>query len=262
MQHPIHIKEMIAAKRALDEFRPTLSDVFVDLYVDNTLLQHSSQSGLTSSFHLRAFARYLVQFQVETNSVFKIHRVTSQDNYVADTISRGGWTLRASTGHNAIERGDHRLNPQLFDQLQSLVGRPFTLDACANERNRQVRRFIAKDDSNSRDQIATNVFLCEFKEKYGPEFIYCNPPWAIISPLWRHFRLCRVSGVMIVPVMPTRPWYGMLLRDATMVYTVARQGDADVFLQPSLNYESSVGPLPWDLIALQFDFTSPRAGTE
>ena len=61
---------------------------------------------------------------------------------------------------------------------------------------------------------------------------------------------------MVVPVIPTRPWYGLLIRDAKAVYEIARKGDTDVFLQPSLDYEHSVGPLPWDLIALQFDFTS------
>jgi hypothetical protein len=59
---------------------------------------------------------------------------------------------------------------------------------------------------------------------------------------------------MIVPVIPTRSWYGMLLRDAVGIFTVARQGQMDVFLQPSLGYEKSVGPLPWDLLALRFEF--------
>jgi hypothetical protein len=252
MQHPIHVKEMLAVRRSLDMFRDALSDVFVDLYVDNTLLQHSAPSGNSVSFHLREFARCLVRFQIETNSVFRIHRVSSEDNYVADTISRGGWTLR---NPGSIERGDHRLNPLLFAELQRCVGTPFTVDACANGRNTQVRRFISKTDSNAPDQIATNVFLYEFTPKeLGKEFVYCNPPWAIISPLWRHFRLCHVSGVMIVPVIPTRSWYGMLLRDAVGIFTVARQGQMDVFLQPSLGYEKSVGPLPWDLLALRFEF--------
>ena len=59
---------------------------------------------------------------------------------------------------------------------------------------------------------------------------------------------------MLVPNLPHRPWFGTLTRDAVSKRVVAHEGDINVFLQPSRAYLSSVGPVPWDLFAFEFDF--------
>lgn len=60
---------------------------------------------------------------------------------------------------------------------------------------------------------------------------------------------------MVIPDTPTKPWFGALMRDAREVITLARKGDREVFLQPSRNYNSSVGRVPWDVFAVRFDFS-------
>lgn len=159
-----------------------------------------------------------------------------------------------------INRNDHRLHPACFAALQACYAERFTIDACAGSVNTQLDRFISRVECSPPDAraVAVNVFMYTFppRDPGGAEFIYCNPPWAIILPLWRHLRLCACKGVLVFPDCPLKPWHGLVLRDAVSVRLLARKGEHDVFLQPSASYLYSVGPLPWDLLAAHFDFTA------
>jgi hypothetical protein len=249
---PIHVKEMLAIRLALSAFESHIRDCFLDIHVDNTLVELSALSGKSITAELREFARHLLHFQLQSNAVVRIYRVTSTDNVVADAISRN----KPLHSLGDIEHGDHRLNPAIFRSIESYYACTFTIDACANTDNRQTRRFIARVHTGHPDQVACNVFLWSFPNNGGtPEIIYCNPPWQLISPLWRHFRLCRTQGVIVVPDMPERPWFGALMATDPTPLRIARKGDRDVFLQPSLRYIASVGPVPWDVLTFRFNFS-------
>jgi hypothetical protein len=248
----IHVKEMLAIRYALSYFRTEIHDCFLDIHVDNTVVEAAALTGKSINAELRQFARFLLQFQLDSNAIVRIHRVTTADNVVADSISRG----RPLHTIGAIDRSDHHLNPTLFQLVESHYGCTFSIDACANLSNRQTRRFIARVNTGHPDQVATNVFMWSFPNIDGlREIIYCNPPWQLISPLWRHFRLCRTRGVIIVPDMPDKPWFGMLMATDPAPFCIARKGSRDVFFQPSLNYSASVGPVPWNVLTFRFDFS-------
>ena len=247
----IHIKEMLAMRYALAQFQDLIHDCFLDIHVDNTVVETAALSGKSINAELRDFARFLLRFQLKTNTVVRVHRVATEDNIVADAISRN----KSLSSIGKLDRSDHHLNPLLFKRIEAHYGCTFTIDACANHLNRQTRRFIARTFSNHPDQVATNVFLWSFPAYAGiHDTIYCNPPWQLVSPLWRHFRLCRAQGVLVVPNMPDRPWFGMLMATDPSPFCVARKGSHDVFFQPSRHYTASVGPVPWDVLTFQFNF--------
>jgi hypothetical protein len=136
------------------------------------------------------------------------------------------------------------------------------IDVCANERNAQLRRFIAAAPSEHPGCVAVDVFAYTFPKlaDRSSEYIYCNPPWILISPLWAYFQERRLRGVMIFPDTPSKMWYPAVIRRAKKIGTLAVANTPDVFFQPSLQYKASVGPIRWNfkLLYAVFDFTLHR----
>jgi len=261
MPLPIHIKEMLGVKFTLEALGSKVRGCFLDLYTDNTTVEMTLLNGASIVPELRAFARDLLEFQLRNKVIVKVHRISTKDNVLADGLSRlPSPTPRLAQGVpppplTQFERSDHMLGKQWFAKLQNDFPR-FTIDACANSRNTQCARFISRHPSEDVRCMGSNVFSFSFPPVKGrPEFVYCNPPWALIPGLWRHFADCRARGVMLVPRMPHRPWFGTLTRDAVSSRILAHVGDLDVFRQPSRDYLSSVGPVPWDMLAFEFDFS-------
>lgn len=247
----IHVKESLAVEYTFDLLGDHLFNCFLDLYTDNTIVQHTLLHGNALDESMRVFARKLLRFQLTNNVIVRVHRIDTVANARTDALSRIPLATPTS-----LDRSDHRLNPSIFRHLQSIVPAPFTIDACANQINRQLPRYIALQPCLYDPPVTTNVFSYTFPPlpTGEREYIYCNPPWAIIDPLWRHFKQTRARGVMLVPDIPTRHWYGSITREAVMVITLAARGAPNIFFQPSRQYLSSVGPLPWGLLALCFDF--------
>jgi len=247
----IHIKEMMAVRSGLDALGQDVRDCFLDIYTDNTVVEATLVRGSGRVPELQAFAEELLRFQLQRNVIIKVHRVTTGDNVAADELSRGTYGVIS----RKYDKNDHRLSPQHFRLLQSWYSLPFSIDACASAGNAQVYRYIARELEHHPGCVAVNVLAYPFPRVGGVrEFVYCNPPWPIISAVWRHFRLSRVRGVMIVPDYPQEQWYALLKRDAVSVRTLASVGDVDVFRQPSTSYLFSVGPVRWNVLAVQFDF--------
>lgn len=250
----INIKEFLAVSNALKRLGHRVPrPCYLEIYVDNTSVQFAALRGSSPDELARALSRELLHWQLHYNVTIRFHRVASKDN-PADAESRIPKTWRRPEGL-AVERGDHRLNPRLFQRLQGMFQR-FTVDACAYPANTQCERFIAREWWPDKGCVAADVLSYTFPDVGGrPEYIYCNPPWAIIAPLWRHFREQGCRGVLLFPWLPSQQWFGALVRDSRRVGRLAHSGDADVFLQPSRQYQSSVGPIRWDLGYAEFDFS-------
>ena len=253
----IHIKEQLAIEYCINHLREVIRDCFLDIYTDNTIVQHTLLNGAALDGRMRAFSRALLQFQLDNNVVVRVHRVSTTANARADSLSRLNNAAGKASTPMTIDRSDHRLNPDLFRRVCSLLptGWRLSIDACANALNRQLPRYVSLEPCAWDPPVAVNAFSYGFVRADGqPECIYCNPPWAIIQPLWVHFRQRHCHGVMIVPDMPTRPWFAAVTRDALRIVQLAPAGTRDVFFQPSRGYKASVGPVPWNVLAVLFDF--------
>ncbi len=257
MPMPIHIKEMWGVKKTLAALGGHIRQCFLDIYTDNTTVEATLLNGASSVPALREFSRDLLRFQLNNQVIVKVHRIATEDNIVADMLSRPPKEAHAlappKRDVSIFDRSDHMLGKPWFDELQRHYP-VFTVDACAGSQNTQCSRYVARYPTVDPRCVGVNVFSFRFQATPLPEFIYCNPPWALIPAIWRHFKDCRSRGVMLVPNLPHRPWFGTLTRDAVSKRLVAREGNLNVFLQPSRAYQSSVGPVPWDLLAFEFDF--------
>jgi hypothetical protein len=251
MAKAIHIKELLAVQFTLEALGGLLSNCYLDLYTDNTIVEYTILRGSAKDPEMRAYSKKLLHYQITNNVIVRVLRISTTDNVTADGLSRFDFQ------EETYDRNDHKLHPSLFAELESACGKAFTLDVCASPGNTQVDRFISRYPVTAEGCVAVNVFTFDFKEELRarPEFIYANPPWPLIAPLWKHLRVGEAQGVMIVPSIPTKGWFGEIMRSAKTITTLAKRGDRSVFLQPSTNYEFSVGPVPWDVLAVEFDFS-------
>jgi hypothetical protein len=147
MPLPIHIKEMLGVKKTLAALGDNIHRCFLDIYTDNTTVEATLLNGASSVPELREFSRDLLQFQLDNQVIVKVHRISTEDNIVADRLSRQTMACLAPVPLGPdlphFERSDHMLGRPFFDELQ--VHYPtFTIDACANSRNTQCSRFISR----------------------------------------------------------------------------------------------------------------------
>ena len=209
----IMVKEGAATVLALRELGHLVRGGTVDLYVDNTAVQYTLLKGRLPFEESRAHARELLQWQLATDSVIRVHRVTTEGNYVADRMSRKGYLL-PDIG------GDFSLGTEVRDRLAKWYGK-FTIDVCASHLNHVCPRYIVDPFSEQGGAVGVNVFLHVFAPG---EWIYCYPPWALVSPIWRHMKLSGCNGVMILPDDSTKEWFGCVMADACSVARLGFKG--------------------------------------
>lgn len=253
-------KEALAVRRALELAPPSVQNCFVDLYVDNEVVEKTLLRGSSVIPEIRAVARDLLKFELARSVVLHIARVSTVDNVTSDRLSRGvverPWQI--------VDKNDFALDFPYFDKLRKLLpfGAEFTLDVCASPRNTRVSRFIsrvtfpASEIPSGLQCVAVNVFTYEFLPRLGPgrEWVYCYPPVALVSPLWRHLRLCGARGVIVFPEMPEQIWFASILREACRLVRLAERGCTNCLLAPLSGYSEFTGPLPRPLMAALFDF--------
>lgn len=253
----ITFKELYAIVAAIETFRGYLGCSFLDVHTDNTATQVAAATFRSRSPSMRRLLQHYAHLVLDLNLVVQVYRVTTKDNLLADGLSRF-LAVRYTDSHlsvDGVEHGDHMLSKELFAAASDWAVGDFTLDVCANPRNKQVPRFISRDpaDISVPGCVAVNVLAYPFPDP-DSEFLYVNPPWILISALWRHLRLCHTSGALIFPDTPAAPWFGIVIQDCVEVGVLAEAGEV-AFLQPSRDYGSSVGPLPWRLLVGRFDFS-------
>ena len=207
-----------------------------------------------------------------------VDRVTSEDNEVADGLSRLGLpsdaaaivasapltreAVRTSVRYGLPPPAGHSM-PDIalvearFLDVQVWAGRTFTVDLCASPADRRVRRFVARYNWNHPDQVATNVLAFA----PGPtEFCYVAPPWRLIAPVWRHLRDCKAVGVALIPYAPTSVWWSAVFAhvgqvDPSNVVLVASVGSRDAYVSCASATPALTGCLRSDLLAVAFDFS-------
>jgi Reverse transcriptase (RNA-dependent DNA polymerase) len=269
LEYHISVKETLAVEFALEVLGAIIpKPCHLDVYVDNTAVQFGLLKGSSPDELARTLARSILAWQLRSNVTIHMHRITTKSNVLADTMSRlfgpSGSMARGAVlarpaaslsmdGREKLDRGDHKLGPEWFAALQRVVEpEVFTIDICASPGNAQLPRFITREFCS--EAVAMDALAYTFPLG-AAEYVYCNPPWTLIAPLWVHLRQCRVAGAMLFPWVPMYRWFGMVQREAKRCFVLAPQGAKDVFLQPSLNYNGSVGPIRWPLGVALFDFS-------
>ena len=254
----IDVKEALAIQYTIAELSLHLRDCFLDLHTDNVIVQHTVLKGSALSPTARAVSLFLLDFQLANNVIVRVHRIATHDNVVADSLSRTPYhksTMPTQAYKESISEAS--LSMPYFNILQAAVPVALTIDACAEPWNAKLPRLITRGRSPGPPPVAVNVFTHAFQPLHDgtQEGIFCFPPISLIAPLWRHFAQTASRGVMLVPDLPTKPWYGALMAEALRKFTLAAKGTAKVLLSSSHSPPRSLPPIPWDLLAIVFDFS-------
>jgi hypothetical protein len=243
----IHTKEHLAVKYAFELLPAATSDTLIDLYTDNTIVQHTTLKGSAKDKQVDDLALYLMQLQLTKDIKIRIHRVSTTDNVRSDWLSRLE-PFRSATK----QKTEYMLTRQLFLETQVWAGQAFTIDGMATMQNRQTERYISLVNSDIDRPVAVNVFSYDFKG----EFAWLNPPWVMIPAVWAHLRAHRAHGVILVPESPQRQWWPMLQREAIAIKKIANAGQHGVHAYYKHGKPQPAGPAPAALIAAKFDFRS------
>lgn len=257
MELDIMVKEAWAVLFGLESFGHEIRDCFLDLFTDNEIVRFTLLKGSVHYEIMREIARWLVRWQIEHNVKICVYRVTTVDNIVTDTLSRVGLTAPDPRTYQELALADWA-----FSRLCAAVATPFTVDACASASNRKLERYVAPPVLKDDGALAKNVFLWTPEPH---EFLYCFPPWPLISPLWRHLRLSGARGVLLVPNAPWEQWYGAVVAGASRVFVLTTHSEADAVVdlkrfkadvQRKPSYSPATARLMGaGLLAVVFDFT-------
>ena len=148
------------------------------------------------------------------------------ENSRADTISR----LR---GHRDDQ--DWRLSPRVFSALSTAWG-PFEVDACSDPLG-----------LNSHCPVFWSAANSCLDHSWGGRHVYCNPPFAAIGDVLRHFQRCfaaaptTTSAVFVLPVWPSESWWRLLAGAAVVAYFPA---GSSLFTSPEWRAASPAVPVP------------------
>ena len=93
----------------------------------------------------------------------------------------------------------------VYNRLAQLWG-PFQVDLFASRLNFKVPDYVSwRPDPGA---MFTNAFFMS----WGPYYFYAFPPFSLITLCLQKIGEDQSSGVLLVPLWPTQPWFPVLLR--------------------------------------------------
>ncbi|XP_064088647.1 uncharacterized protein LOC135203010 [Macrobrachium nipponense] len=147
----INQKELKAIHLALLHFQKQISGLIIQVNSDNTTaLAYIRKQGGTHSFSLYETARELLLWAQEKEISLLMRFIQGERNVQADLLSR----------KNQVLPTEWTLNPQVFEQLWGLWGRP-NIDLFATNRNKRLENYCSPiADPRA---IAIDVLLMDWK---------------------------------------------------------------------------------------------------
>lgn len=249
----INQKEMYALYHLLRQFCTRHPDVLrraqVLIGVDNTAVVGAFQRGRAKNRDAHALLVRLFELQVEYEFLLSLQWIPTEDNAVADAISRPS---REST---------IRLAAAAFRALWTKLG-PFDVDlmACSASAQRspsggQVLPFFSQYDcpgSAGSDVLAQDVSLVPGADTLA--FGFCFPPPIMAGHVVQHLAECRAHAVVVLPDIKAY-WFPRVQLATVRECRVAGLGESGIFQWPSPDGTLRNWQYPrWGMRAFEVDF--------
>lgn len=216
----INARELLAILFSLKSFTSLISGLHVKVLCDNTTaICYVNEMGGVKSTICDKISKDIWNWCICHKAWLTASHIPGKCNVMADAASR-----------YFNDRHEWQLNVRIFKDLCSIFGKP-CIDLFASRLNKQVDRFC----SWSPDPEAT--YIDAFTIPWGDyELVYLFPPFSLISRCLQKFRVEKARGWIIVPLWPTQPWMGMLLRMLVKDPRVIKSRKA-VLVHPSTSEE-------------------------
>jgi len=192
--HHINYLELLAAFLALQCFAKHSNGIVIQMKLDNvTAVTYINKLGGTHSQPLCQLALTVWDWCIRRNVFLVAEHLPGKDNITADRESR-----------TTKDRCDWMLNPQVFQQIQLLMG-PLQTDLFASRLTKQLPNFYSwRPDPEA---TATDAFNQDWAQTRG----FANPPWCLIARCLSQIKRQMARVVMITPLWVSQPWYPMIL---------------------------------------------------
>ena len=191
----INARELLAVRKGLHHFLPSLQGMAVSVFCDNsTAVSYLRKEGGTRSPFLNTLAQEILRW-TESHSIRLLPQfIPGSLNVLADSLSRP----------HQLPHTEWSLHPEVFRSLSRLW--PVQIDLFATSANRQCSLFF----SPFRDPLAvgTDAFL----QCWDGLQAYAFPPWSILPKVLAKLRVSPgLELTLIAPYWPQRPWFVDLL---------------------------------------------------
>lgn len=197
-EHQLHInvRELKAVFLALKVFVKEVRGKHVKVFCDNTTaVTYINEMGGTKSMACNRVCIDIWNWCLDNQAWITCSYIPGSENFLPDTASR-----------KFNDRHEWKLDEHIFSKLCSIFGIP-NIDLFATRLNRQVSQFCSwRPDPETK---YCDAFTLNW-ENFG--LVYIFPPFSLIARCLQKLRAERARGWMIVPLWPTQPWMGTLLR--------------------------------------------------
>lgn len=218
----INILELKAILLAMQAFAHELEGRHIKVFCDNTTaINYVNEMGGTKSKSCNYISSQIWDWCLGHKSWITCSHIPGKDNTMADLASRV-----------INDRHEWKLDPNIFVSLCNVFGTP-SIDLFASRLNKQVNTFC----SWMPDPEATyfDAFSLDWSKF---DLAYLFPPFSLIARCLQKLRAEQAQGWMVVPLWPSQPWMGMLLKLLTD-YPRLLPSRRDVITHPSMT-----GPHP------------------
>ena len=189
----INVKELLAAFFTLKCFCSQLSNVHVQLQIDNTtaVAYINNQGGTKPKCYM--VAREMWLWAESKNINLSATFIPGVHNVLADQESR-----------RIYDNTEWYLNPNVFQKITELWNMP-DIDLFASRLNHQVDNYISwKPDP---DASAVDAF----SRNWGHQLNYIFPPFCLMGKVVHKIINDQAEAIVIAPYWTTQPWFSMLM---------------------------------------------------
>lgn len=200
----INYLELLAAFFAVKCFTSNLSSCEVLLRLDNTTaISYVNRAGGVRFPHLSGLSKKIWKWCEERRLWLKASYIPSAENTEADSASR-----------NVNVDTEWELSGSVFSKIEEQFG-SFSVDLFASRLNSKCKKFYSRFPDPQASSV--DAFTVSWKD----EKFYAFPPFALITCTLRKIINDQATGIVVVPMWPTQPWYPLftsLLIEPTIVF--------------------------------------------
>lgn len=191
----VNYLELLAAFLVLKSFAKNHSNCQILLRIDNsTAVSYINRMGGIQFPHLTQITKQIWQWCEIRKIYIYASYIRSKDNSIADAESR--------RNHPDIE---WELKDSAFQKIIELFGQP-EVDLFASRINNKCVKYVSWQMDP--DAIAINAFTLNWSNL----FFYSFPPFSVILKTLRKIISDRATGIIVVPLWKTQPWFPLFYR--------------------------------------------------
>lgn len=192
----INARELLAILFTLKSFTSLLSGLHIKVLCDNTTaINYVNEMGGVKSKSCNDICLDIWDWCIKNDAWITASHIPGKCNVLADTASRV-----------FNDRHEWHLNDIIFQELCDIFGTP-SIDLFASRLNKQVPRFCSwLPDPEATYIDAFTITWSQF------QLVYIFPPFSLIPRCLQKLREEGAKGWFIVPLWPSQPWMGLILR--------------------------------------------------